>query len=88
MSPWRSARRSSSTVFMYSAIAMMYPALIDCCSDDAHARRLADAVVHGGEEVAHATLRQTHEAQEDHRRVLAREVAVQVAAAAGDEASR
>ena len=38
------------------------------------------------EEVADAALRQTHEAQEDHRRVLPREVAVQVAVAPRDEA--
>ena len=71
---------------MYSAIAMMYAVLIDCCCRRAQLRRLADPIVHRGEEVVGAALRQTHQTEEDHRRVLPRELEVQVTPTARDEA--
>ena len=52
----------------------------------AQLRRLADPIVHRGEEVVGAALGQTHQAEEDHRRVLPRELEVQVTPTARDEA--
>ena len=71
---------------MYSAIAMMYAPVIDSASAYPLSAACRIPVVNVLEEVADAALRETHQAKEDHGRVLPREVTVQVAVASGDEA--